>query len=191
MSNIGSNGKHCDFTFALSDINQCDDIISCLPDFDIWAYIKHDPDSDNGSIHYHFYIHVKQPITIKNLSEKLDIPSNFIEWVRVKTRLIQYLIHKNQPDKKQYDPSLLITNNSEFINKFLSPKDSSIDLHSESYDLQRLVRGDISPDQYIEFHKDSISNLPFYSRQIFLMRIIQLGKEGYQFRIDKYHSRVV
>ena len=53
MTGVGSRSKHCDFTFALSDINQCNSIIDSLPDFDVWAYIHHEPDSDNGSDHSH------------------------------------------------------------------------------------------------------------------------------------------
>ena len=57
-----SSQKHCDFTFALSDISQCERLISELSDFPIWAYIKHFPDDENGSDHFHFYLHLSQPI---------------------------------------------------------------------------------------------------------------------------------
>ena len=74
--------KHCDYTFALSDLEQAKEIISCLPDFPIYAYIKHDPDDENGSVHYHFYIHLIQPLSILSISQKLDLPPHMIEWVR-------------------------------------------------------------------------------------------------------------
>ena len=50
-----SSRKHCDFTFALSDISQCERLISELDDYPFWAYIRHDPDDENGSDHYHFH----------------------------------------------------------------------------------------------------------------------------------------
>ena len=114
MSN--QNSKHCDFTFALHNDIQASRIIDELPDFDIWAYIRHFPDDDNGTIHHHFYIHLKQPITIKAMANKLDLPANMVEWVRNKTKLIQYLKHDNHPDKIQYDDEEIITNNREYIN---------------------------------------------------------------------------
>ena len=176
MSNIKS--KHCDFTFSLSDLTQCDDIISVLPDFDTWAYIRHVPDVDNGSDHVHFYIHVKQPISIDTLANKLDLPSNMIEWVRMKTRMIQYLIHKNQPDKHQYKDEDIFTNNREFINKFLNPVDIKTDIFQEYKDLSALSDMRITPHDFLVSHSDSISSLPFYSRQIYLMRLLSLYKEG-------------
>lgn len=177
-SNVGSKSKHCDFTFALSDIEQSLRIISELPDFDTWAYIKHKPDSDNGSDHYHFYLHLKQPISVKNLSLKLDLPVNMIEWVRNKTGIIQYLIHKNQSDKIQYLETEIETNNREFINKFLNPQNFTVNITNEFSDLRDVAAGKMTVYAYLDLHSDSIVNLPFYSRQLFLMRLISLEKEG-------------
>lgn len=185
QSSIGFKSKHCDFTFALSDLNQSQEIISALPDFDTWAYIKHVPDDENGSVHYHFYIHLKQPSTIKNISEKLDLKQNMIEWVRVKTKLIQYLIHKNNPDKHQYSENEIITNNREYIHNFIDPPLNSSNIFKEFNSLSDVALGNITPHKYLDLHSDSISSLPFYSRQIFLMRLFNLGKEGQ----DKYNSK--
>lgn len=177
-TNVGSKSKHCDFTFALSDLDQALRIVSELPDFDTWAYIKHQPDSENGSDHYHFYIHLRQPVSIKNISEKLDLQPNMIEWVRNKTKMIQYLVHKNHPDKIQYLDSDIETNNREYINKFLNPKSVIVDVDSEFNDLRDIVSGKITPYYYLKQHSDSISNLPFYSRQLFLTRILSLARQG-------------
>lgn len=175
-TNVGSKSKHCDFTFALSDLEQAQDIIDILPDFDIYAYIKHIPDSENGSDHYHFYIHLKQPITVQNLASKLDVPAHMVEWVRMKTRIIQYLIHKNNPEKHQYKPENIITNNREYINKFLFPSENRINLYDEYKDLQMVSDGYLPIQKYIEKHADSISSLSFYSRCNFLIRLIDLKK---------------
>ena len=174
MSNI--NSKHCDFTFALSDLIQANRIISELPDFDTWAYIKHFPDIENSSDHYHFYLHLKQPITVKNLSVKLDIPANMIEWVRNKTKLIQYLIHKNNPEKIQYLDKEIETNNREYLNKFLNPTDNKTDVINEFRDLSKVSRGRLSAFDYVKLHSDSLANLPFYSRSTFLIRLLNLER---------------
>lgn len=182
---MSNRQKHCDYTFALSDINQCERLILDIHDFPVWAYIKHLPDDENGSDHYHFYLHLQQPITIKNLSEKLDIPENMIEWVRVKTRLIQYMIHKNNPEKHQYSEDEIFTNNREYIHNFLDPSSNSSDIFSEFNSLSDVAMGKITPHRYLELHSDSISSLPFYSRSIFLMRLFNLGKEG----SERYYSK--
>lgn len=176
-----SKQKHCDYTFALSNLSQCDDVILALNDFPIYAYIKHQPDDENGSEHYHFYIHLTQPLSIQALSDKLEIPPHMIEWVRVKTKLIQYLIHKNNPDKIQYSPDSIITNNREYIENFLNPKCSTVNLHSEINDYSDLACGRITINQFLDKHSDSISSLPFYSRSIYLMRLFKLAEGG----IDK------
>lgn len=178
MSNVGVKSKHCDYTLALSDLEQCERIISELPDFPIYAYIKHKPDSENGSDHYHFYLHLNQPVSISNLAAKLDVPPNFVEWVRSKTKIIQYLVHKNNPEKLQYSDSDIITNNREYIDSFLNPKIISTDVMSEFSSLYALSDSLITPQQYINSHLDQITSMPFYSRQLFLMRLINLYKES-------------
>lgn len=187
MSNI--NSKHCDFTFALSDLEQAQRIIDELPDFDTWAYIKHEPDSDNGSEHYHFYIHLKQPITLKNIATKLDLAPNMVEWVRNKTKMIQYLIHKNSPDKIHYLDIDIETNNREFINKFLNPKSTVVDVQTEFNDLRDVFAGKITPYYYLDQHSDSIANLPFYSRQLFLSRILSIASQGYKEERSRIEQR--
>lgn len=176
---MSSRQKHCDYTFALSDISQCERLISELDDFPIWAYIRHDADDENGSDHYHFYIHLQQPLTISNLSQKLDIPENMIEWVRVKTKLIQYLIHKNNPEKKQYNPEEIITSNREWLNRFLFPElISKVNIHQELDDFADLASGRITIHNFLDKHSDQISNMSFYTRSLYLMRVFNLGKEG-------------
>ena len=186
MSNrSNTKNKKCDFSFALHDFDQVQRLKQEVFDFDIWAYIDHIPDDDNGSNHTHFYIHLKQPITISNLAEKLDLPENMIEWVRNKTLFIQYLIHKNQPEKTQYLEKDIVTNDTEFIHKFLFASVGT-DLFSEFDDLRRLASGDITPYQYINEHSSSLKSLPFYSRQVYMCRLINLASQGEVSRQKKY-----
>jgi hypothetical protein len=101
-----------------------------------------------------------------------------VEWVRNKTKMIQYMIHKNQPDKVQYQSSDIITNNFQFIDQFLNPKNLTVDLRKEFFDLNDVLIGKMTPFQYLDRHSDHISNLPFYSRQLFLTRILSLARQG-------------
>ncbi len=173
-----ASSKHCDFTFALSDLEQCSDIIDCLPDFPFWAYIHHDPDDDNGSEHFHFYIR-SNPMSLKAISEKLDLPINMIQWVRIKTKMFQYFCHLNHPNKKQYSIDEIKTNNRELVAQYIHPQDVSVDLHSEYRDFSAVSKGLISIDEYIDRHSNSLSTLSFYTRSIFLMRLINLKDGGF------------
>lgn len=176
-NNPGLKGKHCVYTFALSDLEQAERIISELPDFDTYAYIKHNPDDENGHIHYHFYIQLKQPLSIQSLANKLMLPPFMIEWVRNKTKMIQYLIHKNNPEKIQYLPDDIVTNNRELINRFLFPSDNKSNISSEFSDLLQVSNGLLTPQEFVNQHFDSLSNLSFYSRSLYFMRLINLSKE--------------
>lgn len=178
-------GKKCDFCFALHDFDQISRLKKEVFDFDVWAYIDHLPDTDDGNNHTHFYIHLKQPVSISNLSEKIDIPENMIEWVRNKTMFIQYLIHKNNPEKHQYLEENISTNDPEYINKYLVAS-ASTDLFAEFDDLRSLACGDITPYKYIQTHSASLKNLPFYSRQLYLCRLINLAQQGEENRRKKY-----
>lgn len=181
----GKLGKKCDFCFALHDQDQVSRLKNEIFDFDIWAYIDHLPDTDDGHNHTHFFIHLKQPVLISNLSEKLDLPTNMIEWVRNKTLFIQYMIHKNDPDKHQYLKEDIVTNDPEYINRFLNAAVGT-DLFSEFDDLRNLASGNITAYQYINEHSASLKNLSFYSRQLFLTRLINLASQGEMNRLKKY-----
>lgn len=75
-----------------------------------YAEILHDNDFDeNGEIkkeHYHFIIYFDDARTISAVSKELNIKDNYIIPSDKKKGLL-YLIHKNNPEKFQYDINLV------------------------------------------------------------------------------------
>lgn len=184
--NVGLKSKHTDFTFALHDEDQINKVLDVLPDFPFWAYINHIPDDENGSDHTHFYIR-SNPLTIKALAEKLDLPPHMIEWVRVKCRMIQYFTHKNNPDKNQYKFESIATNDRELLKKlYFADEQTTIDINDEFSSLSKVAAGLISPHEYIRDNYSKIASLPFYSRQLFLFRLVNLGERGENNRSQHY-----
>ena len=57
--------------------------------------------------HWHIVVWNKSPILLGTAATKLDLPSNYVQRVKNLKRAIQYLIHKNNPEKYQYDVSCI------------------------------------------------------------------------------------
>lgn len=96
------------------------------------ATIIHDKDlTDNGEpkrIHMHAYIETNEKHTKKQfidiLSELLQIDKLKISVDGTKSNvlMLQYLTHKNQPNKAQYEVDRIITNNKELLNERMNTK---------------------------------------------------------------------
>ena len=100
--------------------------------FSFVATIIHDKDiTDNGepkTIHMHAYIETNEKHTKKQfidiLSELLQIDKQKISVDGTKSNvlMLQYLTHKNQPNKAQYEIDRIITNNKELLNERMNTK---------------------------------------------------------------------
>lgn len=98
---------------------------------DLYAFINHDKDTkDNGEPereHIQAYIELKNRSYAKTLLKRLSYLLNINEnRIGLRTRKrddrianIQYLIHLNDPEKHQYAPFEIITNNRELIDGIL------------------------------------------------------------------------
>ena len=95
--------------------------------FSFVATIIHDKDiTNNGepkTIHAHACIETNEKHTKKQflnmLSEllKIDRQRISVEGTKSSILMLQYLTHKNQPDKAQYEVERIITNNKELLNE--------------------------------------------------------------------------
>lgn len=93
--------------------------------FSFVATIIHDKDiTDNGepkTIHAHAYIETNEKHTKKQfldmLSEllKIDRQRISVEGTKSSILMLQYLTHKNQPNKAQYEDDRIITSNKELL----------------------------------------------------------------------------
>lgn len=84
-----------------------------------WA-VQHDSDKkDDGSlkkIHIHFIAKFPFSSSFKSLSELLSLPNGF-EPVKNLRASLRYLIHLDNPDKAQYNPDSVCTNNVTQLHK--------------------------------------------------------------------------
>lgn len=80
-----------------------EDIFFELNGFKNYAYIMHQPESDEKKLHYHVYIKLDSACTISAVSKRLGIPINHIQHVRSERASLRYLSHVDYPDKIQYN----------------------------------------------------------------------------------------
>ena len=100
--------------------------------FSFVATIIHDKDlTDNGepkTIHMHAYIETSEKHTKKQFLDmltellKIDRERISIEGTKSDVLMLQYLTHKNQPSKAQYEVDRIITNNKELLAERMNSK---------------------------------------------------------------------
>lgn len=137
---------------------------SCYTKF--W-YIFHDKDTDENGIekkkHLHLVCYDNSPNylskALKNF-EGATIP-NLIEGCRNGRACIRYLVHKDDPDKFQYDISDVITNAPQQLSSSLVDSDDIVSLY-ESYELLR--QGKISVGDFINQYKQQLTGMNFYQQ---------------------------
>lgn len=92
-------------TFSLKQ-----DITKDIENYGKYAWILHDKDviPETGELkdpHYHYYLEFSNARSINSVANELGIEPNFIEVVRDKKGILNYLIHAKNPEKYQYDIS--------------------------------------------------------------------------------------
>ena len=98
---------------------------------EFFAFILHDKDIDflTGQIerpHIHIYVktfnRTRRLTYLKLLARNLEIEQNRITIINADNEIlrIQYMIHKNNPDKYQYESANIITNNPDYVSQILA-----------------------------------------------------------------------
>lgn len=129
---------------------------------DRWFYAMHEPDDEDGTPHLHLVI-MRSPAKIITVSRQLGIPENFIQPAINYKRDIRYLIHKDNPEKKQYDPSIVTCSHPGIFKSMLIDvaNDDISDLFS---DLRKLGTGKISQDEFITLHFKELQDMTTYQK---------------------------
>lgn len=79
------------------------DIFFEINGFKKYAYIRHEPETDEKKSHYHLYISLDSACTISAVSKRLGVPTQFIQHVRSERASLRYLTHIDYPEKIQYE----------------------------------------------------------------------------------------
>ena len=79
-----------------------DDVLFQIHSLKYYAYIKHLPEDDEKTEHFHCFIHLDTACTESALSKRLGIPVDKIQYVKNVRGGCRYLTHIDYPDKIQY-----------------------------------------------------------------------------------------
>lgn len=79
------------------------DVIFNIHSMKYYAYIKHEPESDEKEEHYHAFIHLDTACTLSSISKRLGVPPNYIQYVKNIRGACRYLTHIDYEEKIQYD----------------------------------------------------------------------------------------
>lgn len=124
-----------------------DDLIFNIHGFKYYAYIKHQPEDEEKTEHYHGFIHLDSACTIKALSKRLGIPEQKIQNVKSVRSACRYLTHVDYDDKIQYDIGDVVVSGNfkrKFIKQFEDVKTEEEiinDIYNEIEDLKLLDKG--------------------------------------------------
>lgn len=129
-----------------------------------YAFICHDKDTtpDGAApLHFHVFLKFKNPVGFNYIKEAF--PYGDIENARSTNACVQYLIHKNNPEKAQYKKDEIYTNfpQSEFEALFLN--DKKIARLNEADELEKVLQ-DIADFKIRRFNMFDFFNVQLYSK---------------------------
>ena len=161
----------CGTTKCPADIENIKNNIS---EFHYYAYISHKPDNDDDRLHIHYVFQCNGSRSLKNVSDTLDVDSQYMQVCKRPRGAIRYLIHLDNPEKEQYSLSDITTNDKYFTLSFLTDN-NSFDCTSLFDDLALVKTGRLSSRQLVEKYQYAINKLPFYQRIKTLEVIMKMG----------------
>ena len=68
--------------YKKSDFYKFDDIIFNIHSLKYYAYIEHQPETDEKEAHFHVFIHLDTATTEQALSKRLGVPINYIQYIK-------------------------------------------------------------------------------------------------------------
>lgn len=142
---------------------------ACL-DYAMYAYIDHEPDDEDGKEHTHFLLRANGTRTVAQVAEKLQIPGNYVQVVKKVVAFKRYLIHFDQPDKKQYSINDLITNDKRGFEIAINGG-TQIDTMELYKSFKKMRAGIIEVEEFINTYCAELNSLSF-SQKIKIFEII-------------------
>ena len=123
-----------------------------------WAYIYHDCDDTDKHLHILLYDEGGTSLTSHCNRFSSVLPSNFIEKVWSPRAMARYLIHKDNPEKFQYDIKNVFTNSKDKLISFF--KESNSDCVNEYKDYCLVRQGEMSIEDFLDKYRGEFASMP-------------------------------
>ena len=158
------------FCSVTHDLDLAHEMIKVLPDFTSWAYIYHEPDTEEGTAHYHFLVRNNGTRSVKQIADKLGISSQYVQVCRKVVAFRRYMLHLDSDDKKKYELDDVQTNRrADFKAAIIGNEERDV------YDLFRSFRslsaGTKTADEFIQENYIEMTKMAF-SQKIKTFEII-------------------
>lgn len=139
-----------------------------------WAYIKHDKDITEDGIHYHFYVEFPNPRSWVAVANDLEIPVTSLQKVLNKRGILEYLTHKNNPEKHHYNDDEIVTNMN-ILTEISTPE---VDVIQEFEDYLAYKQGRITYRDFLTKYNIHCATLGFGQRMRMYNSMIE-GSDSY------------
>lgn len=142
-----------------------------------WAYIYHD--KDNTDKHIHLLCYDKGGTSLKSHCDRFSsvVPSHFVEKVWNGRAMARYLIHKDDPQKHQYQVSEVFTSSKDKFASFLL--DENKDVIAEYKDFISVLDGSMSVTDFLDKYRGEFSSMPFHHKLNTFYKINRGAFESY------------
>lgn len=151
------------FCSVTHDLVLAEDIIKGLGDFTYWAYIYHEPDSDEGTPHYHFLVRNNGTRSVGQIADKLGISGQYVQVCRKVVAFRRYMLHLDSDDKKKYTLDDVHTSDVPSFKSAIIGNDVR-DVNDVFNDWKRLKSGRITVDEFVQLNWLSIQKMSFYQK---------------------------
>lgn len=151
------------FCSVQHDLELAKKMIEVLPDFTSWAYIFHQPDSEEGSPHYHFLVRNNGTRSIKQIADKLGISGQYVQVCRKVVAFRRYMLHLDSDDKIKYSLDDIRTSDLPAFKEAMIGNDKR-DVNDIMRNWNDLKTGKMTKDEFVQINWSEIQKLPFYQK---------------------------
>ena len=151
------------FCIVSHDLDQCQELIKVLPDFTSWAYIRHEPDSEQGSPHYHFLVRNNGTRSVSQIADKLGISGQYVQVCRKVVAFRRYMLHLDNDEKIKYSLDDIHTNRLPDFKSAILGNDQK-DINDLYRDWRRLLAGDLTASEFVQLNYVELSKMNFYQK---------------------------
>lgn len=163
ISKVGVKGNVRYITVTDNVPEHWDSIIAIAKsNYSWWAYVYHDKDDTDK--HLHIMCYDKGGTSLKAHCARFSsvIPSNFVCKVYNPRAMARYLIHKDNPEKHQYQMSEIFTNSKDKLCGFFVEINS--DIVEQYNDYVSVLNGFMKPLEFFEKYRGQLNETPFHHR---------------------------
>lgn len=127
-----------------------------------YAYIYHDKDNTNK--HLHMLLYDEGGTSLKAHCQRFEsvIPPNFVLKVWSPRAMARYLVHKDSPDKYQYNVKDIVTNGKDKLLSFFREQNS--DCCDEFQDFVKVRSGQMTVMEFLDKYRGEFASMPFYHK---------------------------